>query len=186
MHRLFRTDAYNTADRRTNGAVNRSMHEDELRILHGPKMPMRRKLLRNSPLPYEITYRDCDYRLLSLGRTNRNQFLPTFLHEISSSRWEKNCYRLPIRILYRDNCTRSEGSALEVLGKRSPRARRKIIRVRNKSWYPRAASRRLRCHAYAVGEREVHRGAGRREREMGKAQELRCGKDTQKLGETIT
>uniref|UniRef100_A0A0C9QVB3 PPP1R36_1 protein n=1 Tax=Fopius arisanus TaxID=64838 RepID=A0A0C9QVB3_9HYME len=67
LHRLFRTDAYNTADRRTGGIINKGMLEDEFRILHGPKMPPKRKLLVNSPLPRQLISEVCDFRVISLG-----------------------------------------------------------------------------------------------------------------------
>ena len=80
MHRLFRTDAYNIADRRSDGMINRDMLENEIRILQGPKMPLRRKLLRNSPLPYQIVNDECDYRVLSLGRLNSPTFSSFLQH----------------------------------------------------------------------------------------------------------
>ncbi|XP_043273296.1 uncharacterized protein [Venturia canescens] len=67
LHRLLRTDAFNTADRRSGGIANRFMLDDELRILQGPKMATGKKLLRNSPLPRQIVAQECDYRVLSLG-----------------------------------------------------------------------------------------------------------------------
>ncbi|KYQ46633.1 Uncharacterized protein C14orf50 [Trachymyrmex zeteki] len=68
LHRLLRTEAYNTAQRQSSSRLIQDMLEDDIRILHGPKTTLKtRKLLRNSPLPHELIYGDCDYRLLSLG-----------------------------------------------------------------------------------------------------------------------
>ncbi|XP_067205540.1 protein phosphatase 1 regulatory subunit 36-like isoform X2 [Linepithema humile] len=67
LHRLLRTEAYNTAQRQSSSQIIQDMLEDDIRILHGPKMALKSKLLRNSPLPHELMYSDCDYRLLSLG-----------------------------------------------------------------------------------------------------------------------
>ena len=66
LYRLFRTDAYNTAERK-NPDFHKNMQENEIIQLHGPKMLPRRKLLRNSPLPYQLVYTECDFRLLALG-----------------------------------------------------------------------------------------------------------------------
>lgn len=66
LHRLFRTDSYNTAERR-NSELMKNIQESERIELHGPKMRARRKLLRNSSLPYQLLNSDCDYRLLALG-----------------------------------------------------------------------------------------------------------------------
>lgn len=43
------------------------MLEDDIRILHGLEITLKSRLLRNSPLPHELIYSDCDYRFLSLG-----------------------------------------------------------------------------------------------------------------------
>jgi len=43
------------------------MLEDDIRILHGREPTLKSRLLRNSVLPHELMYMDCDYRLLSLG-----------------------------------------------------------------------------------------------------------------------
>ncbi|CAL1675201.1 unnamed protein product [Lasius platythorax] len=67
LHRLLRTEAYNIAQRQSGSRLIRDMLEDDIRILHGPKMALKSRLLRNSPLPHELMYTDCDYRLLSLG-----------------------------------------------------------------------------------------------------------------------
>ncbi|XP_011647801.1 uncharacterized protein LOC105433972 [Pogonomyrmex barbatus] len=68
LHRLLRTEAYNTAQRQSGSRMILDMLEDDIRILHGPKTIWKsRKLLRNSPLPHELMYTDCDYRLLLLG-----------------------------------------------------------------------------------------------------------------------
>ncbi|KYM92845.1 Uncharacterized protein C14orf50 [Atta colombica] len=67
LHRLLRTEAYNTAQRQSGSQLIQDMLEDDIRVLHGPKTTVKtRKLLRNSPLPHELIYADCDYRLLSL------------------------------------------------------------------------------------------------------------------------
>ncbi|XP_043484768.1 uncharacterized protein LOC122512766 isoform X2 [Leptopilina heterotoma] len=65
LHRMFRTDSYNTAERR-NSELMKNIKESERIELHGPKMRSRRKLLRNSSLPYQLLNSDCDYRLLAL------------------------------------------------------------------------------------------------------------------------
>ncbi|EFN84759.1 uncharacterized protein LOC105182942 isoform X2 [Harpegnathos saltator] len=68
LHRLLRTDAYNTAAyRQSGGEIIRDMLENDTRVLQGPKAMLKRKLLRNCPLLHEIIHSDCDYRLLSLG-----------------------------------------------------------------------------------------------------------------------
>ncbi|XP_032680469.1 uncharacterized protein LOC116848451 isoform X2 [Odontomachus brunneus] len=67
LHRLLRTDAYNTAYRQSGGEIVRDMLENDIRVLHGPKVMLKRKLLRNCPLSHETIHSDCDYRLLSLG-----------------------------------------------------------------------------------------------------------------------
>ncbi|XP_014479726.1 PREDICTED: uncharacterized protein LOC106747011 [Dinoponera quadriceps] len=67
LHRLFRTDAYNTAYRQSGGEVVRDMLENDIRVLQGPKVTLKRKLLRNSPLSHETIHTDCGYHLLSLG-----------------------------------------------------------------------------------------------------------------------
>ncbi|XP_023245533.1 uncharacterized protein LOC106647269 [Copidosoma floridanum] len=64
MHRLFRSDAFNSAKRR---CTECQVPEDERWILYGPRLPARRKILSNSPLPYEILNPNCDHRLLSIG-----------------------------------------------------------------------------------------------------------------------
>lgn len=69
LHRLFRTEAYNTAQRQSGSRLIQDMLEDDIRILHGPTMALKSRLLRNSPLPHELMYTDCDFRLLSLGIT---------------------------------------------------------------------------------------------------------------------
>jgi len=43
------------------------MLEDDIRVLHGCETTLKSRLLRNSVLPHELMYADCDYRLLSLG-----------------------------------------------------------------------------------------------------------------------
>ncbi|XP_063988252.1 protein phosphatase 1 regulatory subunit 36-like [Diachasmimorpha longicaudata] len=67
LHRLFRTEAYNTADRRTGGIIYKGMLEDEFSILHGPRVPQKRKLLVNSALPRQLISELCDFRIVSLG-----------------------------------------------------------------------------------------------------------------------
>ncbi|XP_033217112.1 protein phosphatase 1 regulatory subunit 36-like isoform X2 [Belonocnema kinseyi] len=69
LQRLFRTDAYNTAGRKNPGFY-KNIQENEILELHGPKMLPRRKLLRNSPLPYQVVYTECDFRLLALDVLN--------------------------------------------------------------------------------------------------------------------
>ncbi|XP_050460440.1 uncharacterized protein LOC126856195 isoform X1 [Cataglyphis hispanica] len=68
LHRLLRTQAYNTAQRQSGSRLIQDMLKDDIRILHGSyKIALKSRLLRNSPLPHELMYTDCDYRLLSLG-----------------------------------------------------------------------------------------------------------------------
>lgn len=68
LHRLLRTEAYNTAQRQSGSRLIQDMLEDDIRILHGSyKIALKSRLLRNSPLPHELMYTDCDYRLLTLG-----------------------------------------------------------------------------------------------------------------------
>ncbi|KAK0182110.1 hypothetical protein PV327_000279 [Microctonus hyperodae] len=71
LHRLFRTEAYNTASRTNDQVMNEILLKEEITILHGPKMPPRRKLLMNSPLVYELFRQPpCDFRIVSLGSIN--------------------------------------------------------------------------------------------------------------------
>lgn len=67
MHRLFRTETYNIAERRSITHTIQDMLYDDIIILQGHKIQKKRKLLRNSPLIQELIYSDYDYRLLSLG-----------------------------------------------------------------------------------------------------------------------
>lgn len=67
MHRLFRTETYNIAERRSITHTIQDMLYDDIIILKGHKIQEKRKLLRNSPLIQELIYSDYDYRLLSLG-----------------------------------------------------------------------------------------------------------------------
>ncbi|XP_015591213.1 uncharacterized protein LOC107265857 [Cephus cinctus] len=80
IHRLFRTDAYNSADRRTEGIFNKIMLEDEYIILHGPRMPEKRKLLKNSPLAYQLINTYCDYRIMGLGTVKLNTQDPRVIY----------------------------------------------------------------------------------------------------------
>ncbi|XP_011860123.1 PREDICTED: uncharacterized protein LOC105557487 [Vollenhovia emeryi] len=77
LHRLLRTEAYNTAQRQSGSRLVQDMLEDDICILHGRETPLKsRKLLRNSPLPRELMYADCDYRLLSLGVADIDLYHP--------------------------------------------------------------------------------------------------------------
>ncbi|XP_043793017.1 uncharacterized protein LOC122715149 [Apis laboriosa] len=67
LHRLFRTETYNIAERRSISHTIQDMLYDDIIILQGHKIQEKRKLLRNSPLIQELIYSDYDYRLLSLG-----------------------------------------------------------------------------------------------------------------------
>ncbi|KZC11241.1 PREDICTED: protein phosphatase 1 regulatory subunit 36-like [Dufourea novaeangliae] len=67
LHRLFRSEAYNIAKRRTFSQLVSDMLEDDTAVLQGPKIQEKRRLLRNSPVIAELIYSTCDYRLLSLG-----------------------------------------------------------------------------------------------------------------------
>ncbi|XP_076299723.1 protein phosphatase 1 regulatory subunit 36 isoform X1 [Lasioglossum baleicum] len=67
LHRLFRSEAYNMATRRTPSHLVPNMLEDDTAVLQGSKIQEKRKLLRNSPVIEELTYSNCDFRLLSLG-----------------------------------------------------------------------------------------------------------------------
>ncbi|XP_020285660.1 protein phosphatase 1 regulatory subunit 36-like isoform X2 [Pseudomyrmex gracilis] len=80
VHRLFRTEAYNTAQRQSGSQIIQDMLEDDIRVLHGPKMTLKSRLLRNSPLPQELIYSDCDYRFLSLGVTDIEVYHPTLVY----------------------------------------------------------------------------------------------------------
>ncbi|XP_054010942.1 uncharacterized protein LOC128893760 [Hylaeus anthracinus] len=72
LHRLFRTEAYNIAERRSASQIIQDMLIDDIKVLHGHKIQEKRKLLRNSPLIQELIYSNCDYRLLSLGMGNHS------------------------------------------------------------------------------------------------------------------
>ncbi|XP_051159509.1 uncharacterized protein LOC127280515 isoform X2 [Leptopilina boulardi] len=65
LHRLFRNDSYNIAERK-NPELMKNIKDNERVELHGPKMRKRRKLLRNSSLPYQLLNSECDFRLLAL------------------------------------------------------------------------------------------------------------------------
>ena len=65
MHRLFRTETYNIAERRSH--IIQDMLPNDIQVLQGHKIQVKRKLLRNSPLIQGLIYSDSDYRLLSLG-----------------------------------------------------------------------------------------------------------------------
>ena len=67
MHRLFRTETYNIAEKRNISPTIQDMLPDDIQVLQGHKIQEKRKLLRNSPLIQELIYSDSDYRLLSLG-----------------------------------------------------------------------------------------------------------------------
>lgn len=68
IHRLFRTDSYNSADRKTGGGIYKDIHDEDLKILHGCKMFFKRKLLKNSPITQQLINNFNDYRVVSLGR----------------------------------------------------------------------------------------------------------------------
>ncbi|XP_043255732.1 uncharacterized protein LOC122399249 [Colletes gigas] len=72
LHRLFRTEAYNIAQRRSASQIIQDMLADDIKVLHGHEIQEKRKLLRNSPLIQELIYSNCDYRLLSLGIGNNS------------------------------------------------------------------------------------------------------------------
>ncbi|CAD1473658.1 unnamed protein product, partial [Heterotrigona itama] len=67
LHRLFRTETYNIAEKRNISHTIQDMLPDDIQVLQGHKIQEKRKLLRNSPLIQELIYSDSDYRLLSLG-----------------------------------------------------------------------------------------------------------------------
>lgn len=67
MHRLFRTETYNIAEKRNISHTIQDMLPDDIQVLQGHKIQEKRKLLKNSPLIQELIYSDYDYRLLSLG-----------------------------------------------------------------------------------------------------------------------
>ncbi|KAK1132946.1 hypothetical protein K0M31_014313 [Melipona bicolor] len=67
LHRLFRTETYNMAEKRNISHTIQDMLPDDIQVLQGHKIQEKRKLLRNSPLIQELIYSDSDYRLLSLG-----------------------------------------------------------------------------------------------------------------------
>ncbi|KAG7202655.1 hypothetical protein KM043_009830 [Ampulex compressa] len=70
LHRLLRTEAYNTVGREAGNNVKQNMLDDDIRILQGTRKTLKRKLLKNSPLIQELVYSDCDYRVLALGIGN--------------------------------------------------------------------------------------------------------------------
>ncbi|OAD60420.1 Protein phosphatase 1 regulatory subunit 36 [Eufriesea mexicana] len=65
LHRLFRTETYNIAERQS--YTIQDMLFDDIQVLQGHKIQEKRKLLRNSPLIQELIYSNYDYRLLTLG-----------------------------------------------------------------------------------------------------------------------
>ncbi|XP_043684464.1 uncharacterized protein LOC122636874 [Vespula pensylvanica] len=65
LHRLLRTEVYNTAERRS-GYTIKDMLESDIFVLHGPQIQSKRKLLRNSPLIEELIYSECNFQVLSL------------------------------------------------------------------------------------------------------------------------
>ncbi|KAF3427651.1 hypothetical protein E2986_08396 [Frieseomelitta varia] len=67
LHRLFRTETYNIAEKRNISPTIQDMLPDDIQVLQGHKIQEKKKLLRNSPLIQELIYSDSDYRLLSLG-----------------------------------------------------------------------------------------------------------------------
>jgi hypothetical protein len=68
IHRLFRTEKFNIAARKyVKSGTDWQVPEDERWILYGGKVPIRRNILRNSPLTYELLNTDCDYRILCIG-----------------------------------------------------------------------------------------------------------------------
>ncbi|XP_003705246.3 protein phosphatase 1 regulatory subunit 36 [Megachile rotundata] len=67
LHRLFRTKSYNMAERQSSNQSMQKMLMEDIEILQGRKLQVKRKLLRNSPLIQELIYSNCDYRLLALG-----------------------------------------------------------------------------------------------------------------------
>lgn len=78
IDRLFRTNAFNIAKRKFKDSnIEFDVPDDEHWILYGPKIPEKRKILKNSPLVYEVLYTEGDYRLLSLGNEQ---------HDINSNR----------------------------------------------------------------------------------------------------
>ncbi|KAI4477905.1 hypothetical protein M0804_012385 [Polistes exclamans] len=66
LHRLLRTEVYNTAERRT-GYTIKDMLESDIFVLHGPRIQSKRKLLKNSPLIEDLIYSECNFKVLSLG-----------------------------------------------------------------------------------------------------------------------
>ncbi|XP_003426916.2 protein phosphatase 1 regulatory subunit 36-like [Nasonia vitripennis] len=98
MHRLFRSESFNTAKRKC-GESCWEVPEDERWILYGPRMPARRKIRSNSPLPHEILYTDCDYRILSVAFTNDESRDPqiTYLQNALLAR-EEDLPRLGIKV----------------------------------------------------------------------------------------
>ncbi|EZA48529.1 uncharacterized protein LOC105285481 isoform X2 [Ooceraea biroi] len=83
LHRLLRTEAYNTAQRQSGSRVIQDMLEDDIRILHGReamKQTLKSRLLKNSPLSHELVYSDCDYRLLLLGIVDLDAHDPKIIY----------------------------------------------------------------------------------------------------------
>lgn len=64
------------AERRSTSQLMQEMLSNDIEILHGQKLQVRRKLLRNSPLIQELIYSDCDYRLLALGMFSISHIFP--------------------------------------------------------------------------------------------------------------
>ncbi|KAL7301288.1 hypothetical protein TKK_0006027 [Trichogramma kaykai] len=83
LDRLFRTEAFNSAKRRferSGEAKELLVPVDEQWILYGPKLPQRQKILRNSPMPWELLNTDCDHRFLSLGLTSEKSQDPRVVY----------------------------------------------------------------------------------------------------------
>ncbi|XP_011496190.1 PREDICTED: uncharacterized protein LOC105360880 [Ceratosolen solmsi marchali] len=100
IHRLFRTESFNIAARKciVNG-IDWQVPEDEYWILYGGKMFSKRKILRNSSLPYELLNIDCDYRILRIGLTNVKSPDPRIIYfENALLANEENLSRLGVKI----------------------------------------------------------------------------------------
>ncbi|XP_058809149.1 protein phosphatase 1 regulatory subunit 36-like [Phymastichus coffea] len=100
IHRLFRTDPFNTAKRKyADSGIDLEVPEDEHWILYGPKMPPCVKILQNSPLIYEILRTRCDHRILLLGLTNAKSSDPRIIYlENAFLAKEEDLPRLGIKV----------------------------------------------------------------------------------------
>nr|XP_033337136.1 uncharacterized protein LOC117226664 [Megalopta genalis] len=107
LHRLFRSEAYNMAIKRTPSHLVPDMLEDDTAILQGIKVQEKRRLLRNSPVIKELIYSNYDHRLLSLGMRDDTDDERLFYLQNALLTTEDKLYELDIKVGilgdYRDN-----------------------------------------------------------------------------------